>query len=130
MVTNIGNFVRQFIHMDPNFFDDMWKAIMRIRAKVDIQKPLKVKMKIKKQGGDWNCIQFKYERLPNFCFFCGIIRHSDRFCEKRFDALANQRELKYDKSLRAPNRPTLQLTRVRWLTTSGGGQQVIKNKVV
>ena len=26
-------------------------------------------------------ISFKYERLPNFCFWCGCLNHSDKDCE-------------------------------------------------
>uniref|UniRef100_A0A2N9HU09 Reverse transcriptase domain-containing protein n=1 Tax=Fagus sylvatica TaxID=28930 RepID=A0A2N9HU09_FAGSY len=27
-------------------------------------------------------ISFKYERLPNFCYWCGLLTHGDRDCEK------------------------------------------------
>jgi hypothetical protein len=28
-------------------------------------------------------VNFKYERLPRFCFLCGLIQHGERGCEKR-----------------------------------------------
>ncbi|CAH9109974.1 unnamed protein product [Cuscuta europaea] len=52
---------------------------MRIRVCMDIRKPLKKGTTLKKGGiGHW--VDFKYEKLPNFCFICGIIDHSDKFC--------------------------------------------------
>lgn len=30
-------------------------------------------------------MHFKYERLGVFCFMCGIIGHTEQFCEKLLD---------------------------------------------
>ncbi|KAJ9170089.1 hypothetical protein P3X46_018223 [Hevea brasiliensis] len=40
---------------------------------------------MKKSKSDWVCFNFKYEQLNTFCYFCGIIGHSDHFCRKLFD---------------------------------------------
>lgn len=62
-------------------------------------------MKIKKAGGgDWLWIHFKYERLPSFCFYCGILGHLEKFCEALFDNPQAGETRKYDSSLRAPIR--------------------------
>ncbi|KAL8127393.1 hypothetical protein AgCh_014346 [Apium graveolens] len=47
---------------------------------MDITKPLKRRMKIKREGGAWSWVNFKYERLSTFCFVCGILGHSERDC--------------------------------------------------
>lgn len=39
-------------------------------------------MQIKKVGHDEAWVNFKYEKLPNFCFFCGVIGHAEKFCLK------------------------------------------------
>lgn len=49
-------------------------------------------------------IQFKYERLPSFCFHCGKIGHTEKFCENLFDNPQEKETRKYDSSLRAPVR--------------------------
>lgn len=56
-----------------------------IRVKIDITKPLKRRMKLRKAGGEWIWITFKYENVPMFCFICGIIGHSEKFCNTLFD---------------------------------------------
>lgn len=81
----IGDHVGVFIRADKNSFDGSWKMFMRIRVLVDVTKPLKRRMKLKKAGGQWFWADFRYERLPNFCFICGILGHTDRFCQKHFE---------------------------------------------
>lgn len=48
--TNIGNCVGNFVKADPKSFDGFWKAYMRIRVSLDISKPLKTRMKMKRPG--------------------------------------------------------------------------------
>lgn len=65
-------------------FTGVWREFM-IRVKIDITKPLKRRMKLRKAGGEWIWITFKYENVPMFCFICGIIGHSEKFCNTLFD---------------------------------------------
>ncbi|XP_043817082.1 uncharacterized protein LOC122724918 [Manihot esculenta] len=58
---------------------------MRIKVTIDITKPLKRRLQMKHPKGDWGWVDFKYERLSNLCFFCGLIGHFDRFCSKLLD---------------------------------------------
>lgn len=42
-------------------------------------------MQLSKRGVDWFWADFKYERFPTFCYLCGVIGHTDRFCSKLYD---------------------------------------------
>ena len=52
---------------------------------MDVRKPIKRKMKIKKSGSEWTWINFKYKNMPNFCAYCGIVGYKDTYCEKLFN---------------------------------------------
>ena len=54
---------------------------MRFQMRVDTLKPLCQGCKIFLEGGKVNWVQFKYERLPNLCYWCGLLTHSDKGCD-------------------------------------------------
>ncbi|XP_062104125.1 uncharacterized protein LOC133815285 [Humulus lupulus] len=85
MVRDIGNRIGDFVESDLNNFNGVWRDYMRIRVLLNVDLPVKRKMNIKNQNGQICCVQFKYEDLTTFCFICGILGHSERFCEKIFD---------------------------------------------
>lgn len=58
---------------DDRNFDGSLRTFYRIRVAIDVSKPLKKGMKLKKNSGEWSTVEFRYERLPTFCFLCGII---------------------------------------------------------
>lgn len=73
ILRSIGNYVGVFVKTDPMNTNGAWKLYVRIRVTMDICKPLKRRIKIKREGGTWSWINFKYERLSTFCFVCGLM---------------------------------------------------------
>lgn len=120
ILKSIGNFVGCFLESDPRNFQGMCRNYLRIRVAIDIDRPLKRRMKIKKPGGEWLWIQFKYERLPSFCFYCGRIGHAEKFCEEMFDNSQNNEMRRYDSSLRAPLRGQELSKANQWLRGANG----------
>ena len=54
---------------------------VRIRVRMDAQKPLCRGRKIGLDGKREMLVSFKYERLPNFCYWCGLITHGKSDCD-------------------------------------------------
>ncbi|XP_056162003.1 uncharacterized protein LOC130136051 [Syzygium oleosum] len=57
----------------------------KAKVKIDLAAPLKPGT-IASQGGRKLWVDFRYERLPHFCYACGRIGHYAKFCEvKHYD---------------------------------------------
>jgi hypothetical protein len=82
--------------------------VMRIRVKVNINKPLCRGRKIGLANGKDSWATFRYERLPNFCYWCGMLTHGEKDCDfwLRNHSTLHQEDQAYGAWLRAPgNRP-------------------------
>lgn len=124
ILMNIGNFVGQFVKSDPNNFNESWRMYARIRVTMDLEKPLRRRMKIKREGGEWSWVNFKYERLSTFCFVCGLMGHSDRDCSLVYANPEMDIPRAYGVWLRAPNRNTgNQNSGAKWLRSGNKGEQ-------
>lgn len=120
VLRSIGNYIGKFIMADSKNFQSIWRQFVRVKVAINVNKPLKSQMRLKKAGGDWMWIKFKYERLPSFCFYCGIIGHSEKFCESLFDESGNTEVRNYDASLRAPMRSQPIVGKNQWLRNANG----------
>lgn len=89
----LGNFFGEFLLYDNKNNSSIWRECMRIKIRIDVRKPLKRKKKITRKNGTDFTVTYKYERLGNFCFSCGLVTHTDRFC-RRFIDKRGQEELK------------------------------------
>ena len=54
---------------------------LRVRVRIDITKPLHRVRKVWSKGSVIGCENLKYKRLPNFCYWCGLVSHDARDCE-------------------------------------------------
>ena len=61
--------------------DDEGGHFIRVRVSVDVTLPLCRGQLITMENGTKHWIRFKYERLPNLCFWCGRLTHSDKNCD-------------------------------------------------
>lgn len=56
-------------------------SFMRVRVRVDITIPLSRGRMVSLGQGKEVWVSFKYENLPNICYWCGYLTHDDRYCE-------------------------------------------------
>lgn len=76
---SIGNFIDQYLDYDEKNNVNYLRSFMRIGVLMDVQKPF-MKSKIKKPGGEFKEFCYKYEYLGPFCYFCGILGHTEDHC--------------------------------------------------
>lgn len=76
----IGNKVGQTIEVDKWSWQDGQAKFMRIKIDLPIDKPLRRGGHIANVEVERSWVTFKYERLPTFCFICGIIGYDNKHC--------------------------------------------------
>lgn len=115
ILKSVGSAIGEYIKSDPGTFEGGWKPYVRIRVFLNVEKPLKRRLKIKREGDSWCWLNFKYERLGMFCFVCGIIGHTERDCNVVYANPEKMIEKAYGVWLRAPNKGAKSNPGARWL---------------
>ncbi|KAL0402209.1 UNVERIFIED_CONTAM: hypothetical protein Slati_4250800 [Sesamum latifolium] len=57
-----------------------WESKTRVKVSLDVRKPLKRGLLLRSPGGDEIMVSFTYEKLPTFCYSCGVLGHIMRDC--------------------------------------------------
>ena len=73
-----------------------------LKVKLDLSLPLCRGHLISLENGKQIWVSFKYQRLPNLCYWCGWLTHDDKDCEIRIDSKGTLKpeDRKFDSSLR------------------------------
>ena len=90
-------------------------TFMRIRIGVNLTKPLCRGRKIHHEDGEIGWVRFKYERLPNMCYWCSQLTHSDKECDLwvRSKGSLTENDRQYGAWLRAPTFNSRMCTTIR-----------------
>lgn len=77
----LGKFIGEFFYYDESVSEARrFHPHMRIRAKLNIRQPLKIGTFIKREDESTLWLQFRYERLSDFYYQCGMLGHSQISC--------------------------------------------------
>ncbi|XP_074318152.1 uncharacterized protein LOC141654943 [Silene latifolia] len=96
-IENLGKQLGVFVSVDEAPFPEMERAI-RVRVLHDVRRPLKNCVEIRMPNLKVVSFKVKYEKLPTYCYGCGILGHGEKDCE---EGPYEEGELRYDESLRA-----------------------------
>lgn len=55
---------------------------MRVRVGLNPAQPLCKSRRVVFRASHDRWVSFKYERLPNFCYWCGLLSHNAKDCER------------------------------------------------
>lgn len=58
---------------------------LRVRVEVSLNALIVAGMEVKRGGEKKTLISFRYEKLPNVCYWCGFLDHVERDCKMPFE---------------------------------------------
>uniref|UniRef100_A0A803NGH4 CCHC-type domain-containing protein n=1 Tax=Cannabis sativa TaxID=3483 RepID=A0A803NGH4_CANSA len=103
-IREAARYIGQYVDTDPNNFQGVWRDYLRVRVRINVAEPLKRRMKFRSRKGESFYAYFKYERVPTFCFICGIMGHAEKFCDKIYDMPIEKIVKPYSIEMKAPTR--------------------------
>lgn len=77
-VAAIGGSIGEVLEVESN--DISWDKSARVKILLNVTKPLRRVQKVQNSMGKVVMVEIKYERLPTFCYGCGLIGHMERDC--------------------------------------------------
>ncbi|XP_050207941.1 uncharacterized protein LOC126657315 [Mercurialis annua] len=80
-ISKIGTKVGRVLEVDGDKGDS--NRYERVRVQLDVSKPIIRGTKVINPLGDICWIPFKYERIQNFCYWCGLLDHLVADCEEK-----------------------------------------------
>ncbi|XP_019183642.1 PREDICTED: uncharacterized protein LOC109178463 [Ipomoea nil] len=120
ILEQIGNYLGTFVKCDDRFVIVPWKAFYRIRVAIPVDKPIKRRMNFVKRDKSTCWVSFKYERLHNFCFYCGLLGHLYKFCIHARNATLSVEQYPFSVDLRAGLRRGPRAVGEGWLVPAEG----------
>uniref|UniRef100_A0A803PD71 Zinc knuckle CX2CX4HX4C domain-containing protein n=1 Tax=Cannabis sativa TaxID=3483 RepID=A0A803PD71_CANSA len=109
LATALGNIIGEFIDVHEDSLDEGWGPFLRIRVKISVDKPLLYGRMIslpRIRDDFW--VDFRYERLPEFCFECRRIGHPFEKCVVFMERMdnGNNDDLEYGPWMKGAKLPT------------------------
>jgi hypothetical protein len=96
MGVQIGNSVGQVEYVETEEHGVGWGAYLRVKIRLNISHPLAMGRFLKFHGANtW--VAFQYEKLPKFCYHCGLISHGNGGClsKKEGPMVGNSSKLQF-----------------------------------
>lgn len=88
----IGNGIGEFLEQDTNKNYAHLGNNIRIRVRLNITKPLRRGFMIRLEDSSEIWVTIRYERIPEFCFRCGVIGHIVKDCSRRMNVEDDEEE--------------------------------------
>ncbi|KAK3218379.1 hypothetical protein Dsin_012349 [Dipteronia sinensis] len=80
----LGQLIGELVDIDVGVTGECFGKYMWIKVAIDVSKPLKRFLRVELLNkGEESLLLLRYEKLPEYCFHCGIIGHFHQECHNR-----------------------------------------------
>ena len=79
----MGNSLGHYLETDKRMWLTEQARFLRVRVDIPLNKPLCRGGNILNLDGEKTWVNFKYERLPSFCYVCGYLGHDGKHCQNQ-----------------------------------------------
>lgn len=69
-------------HDEKQFEEGDRANVLRVKVNLDITQLLLLWCNGRRQDCGYQCFHITYDKLPEFCYYCGVIAHNDKGCQK------------------------------------------------
>ena len=76
----IGGKIREVLEVDVPEKGVQWGKYLRVKVNIDTTRKIMRGKKVCIKGNSERWVFFQYERLPNFCYRCGMLDHGEKEC--------------------------------------------------
>lgn len=80
--TVISESIREVEDVDVGANNTAWGNSLSVRMHLNVTKTLKLPKRLAIQDGEKMSVWFRYEKLPNFYYTCGMLDHLETNCAK------------------------------------------------
>lgn len=95
VATEVGNRMGVVEDVESRRRTDDQIFFLRVRVALPISKPLRRGGFLLGSDGKRHWVTYKYERLPLFCHYCGVLGHDIRHCPEHFAAAKKENPVEY-----------------------------------
>uniref|UniRef100_A0A803QMZ4 Zinc knuckle CX2CX4HX4C domain-containing protein n=1 Tax=Cannabis sativa TaxID=3483 RepID=A0A803QMZ4_CANSA len=104
----LGNIIGEYVDVYEDSLNEGWGPFLRVRVKIDTTKPLlRGRMITLQQAQEKFWVEFRYERLPEYCMECERLGHPFNKCSIYLEKLDNgiEPDLEYRPTIKGTSLP-------------------------
>ncbi|KAM6574325.1 hypothetical protein CsatA_022652 [Cannabis sativa] len=112
----LANIIGEYVDVYEDSLNEGWGPYLRVRVKIDTTKPLlRGRMITLQQAREKFWVEFRYERLPEYCMECGRLGHPFDKCVTYLEKIDNgiEPDLEYRPTMKGSSLPLSNYDRYR-----------------